>query len=84
MTEKVQVECPAILGRRERMNTFKQYIETNRKDKPTTKIIALYSLETGLSVNVLKRYVQTFKDAQIFRSYGGKLVTFSEFKKLKA
>lgn len=62
----VQLENPAQLGRKQRLIEFREYVEANRKSKRGTQIIAEYSIQTGLSLKLVKSYMQLFYDAGFY------------------
>ncbi len=62
----VQLENPAQLGRKQRLTEFREYIEANRKSKRANQIIAEYSIQTGLSLRLVKSYMQLFYDAGFY------------------
>ena len=64
--ENVQLEPPALRGRRQRIKDFKQFIEANRKDKSTKELVALYCLETGISIRTILGYLKLFYQANVY------------------
>lgn len=83
---KPQLVSPAQLGRLQRIEQFKQFIEDNRKTKNSREIVNLYSLQTGLAPRLLRAYLRTLYIAGIFQSpntiIGSKIVTQEEYEEL--
>jgi len=66
MKENVQLEPPALVGRRQRIKVFKQFIEAKRKTLTPKQIVAWYSLQTGIAPNTVKGYLKLFIDAEVY------------------
>lgn len=66
MKETVQLVPPALAGRKQRIQDFKQFIEANRKDKSPTQLVALYSLQTGISKRTVDGYLKLFIEAKVY------------------
>ena len=64
--ENVQLEPPALRGRRQRITDFKQFIEANRKDRTANQIIAVYALPTGISQRTIQDYLKLFVEANVY------------------
>ena len=83
---KAQLESPAQLGRQQRIEEFRQFIEANRKIKTEKQIIALYSINNGMTVRLVKSYLQIFYDAGFYVKPGylskWKIVTLREYEEL--
>lgn len=62
----IQYVTPAALARKQRVNELKDYVEANRKSKTEKQIIAEYSMQTGLSLRLVKSYLQLFYDAGLY------------------
>ena len=82
MKETVQLVPPALAGRKQRIADFRQFIEANRKTKTSRQIVALYGLETGISVRTTEGYLKLFIEAGFYaRPLGtlkGRLLTPKE------
>jgi len=63
---KLQLVAPAQLGRKQRIEELRMFVEANRKSKNEKQIIALYSLNTGLRPNVVKGYLRLFYEAGFY------------------
>jgi len=66
MKENVQLEPPALAGRKQRIKVFKQFIEANRKSLTPKQLLAQYSLQTGIAPNTIKGYLKLFLDAEVY------------------
>lgn len=64
--ENVQLEPPALAGRKERIKDFGQFIEANRKKQTSTQLVARYSLQTGIAIRTVQGYLKLFIDAGIY------------------
>lgn len=63
---KPQLGLPAVEGRKQRIAQFKEFVEASRKDKTAQQIGALYSIETGLTPVLLKKYLKLFYEAGLY------------------
>jgi hypothetical protein len=83
MKETVQVDPPALLGRRARIVEFKSYVESNRKELTPKVLCSRYALKTGISIRTVLGYLNLFYDAGLYRkpSYHSdwKLLTPEEY-----
>ena len=66
MKENVQLEPPALLGRRQRIQSFREYVEANRKELSASKIVARYALESGVANRTVEGYLKLFYEAGIY------------------
>ena len=64
--ENVQLEPPALRGRRQRIKDFEQFIEANRKKQTPTQLVARYSLQTGIASRTVNGYLKLLIDAGIY------------------
>jgi len=85
MKENVQLEPPALLGRKQRIKDFKQFIEANRKDRTAKRIVSLYALETGIARRTVDGYLKLFIEADVYMKPNwnvckNKLLTPKEYK----
>jgi len=82
----IQLVSSAQLGRKQRINDFKEYVEANRQTKKVKQIVAEYSIQTGLSPRLVKGYLQIFYDAGFYieprHLTDWLIVTPKEYKKL--
>lgn len=62
----VQTASPAQRGRKQRMQDFKQFIETHRKSKTVKQIVSEYCIKSGLRTKVVEGYFKLFVNARIY------------------
>lgn len=82
----VQTISPAQLGRKQRIQDFKQFIETHRKRKTAKQIVSEYCMNTGLRTKVVEGYFKLYVDARIYvrpcYDTEWKIVTHEEYQEL--
>lgn len=66
MKETVQLAPPAMLGRRQRIQEFREYVEANRKNLGASKIVALYAIQSGVADRTVAGYLKLFYEAGIY------------------
>ena len=85
--QTAQTLSPAQLGRKQRIQDFRQFIEANRKDKTVRQIMSEYCIDTGLSRRVVESYFRLFTDSGIYvkpcYATEWKIVTSGEYRKLE-
>ena len=69
MGKSIQVECSATLGRKKRIEAFKAFVASNRKQKNVKELIALYALESGLRRKVVEEYLQLLLDSGLYKKH---------------
>lgn len=88
MKENVQLEPPALAGRKQRITDFRQFIEAKRKTLTPKQLIAQYSLKSGVAPNTVKGYLKLFIDAGVYVhppwNVSRYLLTPEEYKKANA
>jgi len=66
MKQNVQLEPPALLGRRQRIQEFTEYVKANRKELTANKIVARYALQSGVADRTIAGYLKLFYEAGIY------------------
>ena len=66
MKELAQLVPPAMLGRRQRIQSFREYVEANRKDLSASKIVARFSVESGIAYRTVEGYLKLFYEAGVY------------------
>jgi len=64
--ELVQLEPPALLGRRARVKAFKEFVESNRLKLKSNQLVARYCVDTGISQSTILSYLKLFYQARIY------------------
>lgn len=78
---------PAIEGRKERIKAFIEYIEKHRRELRYRRLLAKYSLESGIRVKTLEAYFNLLKDADLYfcDAYSNwMIVNKDEYKNMKS
>jgi hypothetical protein len=87
MKHNVQLEPPALAGRKQRIEDFRQFVEAKRKDTKPKRIVALYALETGVRIQTVQGYLKLLIQAGVYaeptwKIANGHLVTLEEYEPL--
>ena len=83
MKKTIQIECSATLGRKERLEAFKQFVAENRKAKGYRSLIAVFALKHGLRERLVKEYIDLLIRAGVYVNHRFKLLTPSEYEKVQ-
>ena len=67
LTEIVKLKGSPIQRRQARVEAFKIFIASNRKQKSIRELIALYALESGLRRKVVEEYLQLLLDSGLYK-----------------
>lgn len=65
--DRTQIEPPALLGLKQRLVVFRQFIAERYKMTPLVKLRAQYCLEYGVSLRRAKEYFELLYDADVYR-----------------
>jgi hypothetical protein len=63
LTDIAKLKGSPIQRRQARIEAFKRFVSSNRKQKSIRELIALYALESGLRKKVVEEYLQLLLDS---------------------
>ena len=69
LTEIVKLKGSPIQRRQERIEAFKAFVASHRKQKSIRELIALYALESGLRRKVVEEYLQLLLDSGLYKKH---------------
>jgi hypothetical protein len=70
LTQTIQYESPAAVGRKYRINELMKLIQTERLNKSESEIIALYQMQTGLRREIVKSYLKLIYASGLYEEPG--------------
>jgi len=81
LSELVKLKGSPIQRRLARVEAFKRFAASNRRQKSTRELIALYALESGLRRKVVEEYLQLLLDSGLYKKHHvgrGRFMLFTE------